>query len=67
LKKVDKNLQKSDVSKKEAIEARKNPKKVVAKAIVKTAHEAGVEGAKTGAMIGGGIRARASQSQYRQV
>ncbi|MDR0944110.1 MAG: hypothetical protein LBM41_06215 [Ruminococcus sp.] len=55
LKKVDSNLQKSDVSKYEAIEARKNPEKVTAKEIGKTSHQAGIESAKIGAAVGGGI------------
>jgi hypothetical protein len=55
IKKVDKNLKKSKVSKTEAVEARKKPEKVTAKEIAKTSHEAGVEAAKVGAMVGGGI------------
>ncbi|GHU73959.1 hypothetical protein FACS1894188_00820 [Clostridia bacterium] len=55
LKKVDKNLKKSKVSKAEAIDARKNPEKVTAKEIGKTSHEAGIEAAKIGAAVGGGI------------
>jgi hypothetical protein len=55
IKKVEKNLKKSKVSKAEALEARKNPKKVTAREIGKTSHEAGVEEAKVGAAVGGGI------------
>jgi len=55
IKKVHKNLKKSEVSKMEAIEARKSPKKVIVKEIGKASHEAGVEAAKIGITIGGGI------------
>jgi len=55
IKKVEKNLQKSTVTRKEATAARKNPKKVTAKEIMKTSHEAGVESAKVGAAVGGVI------------
>ena len=55
LKKVNKNLKKSTVSKNEAVEARKNPEKVTVNEIAKTSHEAGVEAVKTGVLIGGGI------------
>ncbi|MDR2833357.1 MAG: hypothetical protein LBV67_06560 [Streptococcaceae bacterium] len=54
LRKVNKNLKKSTVSKSEAIQTRKDPKKVVAKEIAKTSHQAGIQAAKTGAIIGGG-------------
>jgi len=55
VKKVEKNLKKSTVTKKEAVDARKNPKKVTAKEILNTSHEAGIEAAKVGAAVGGGI------------
>jgi hypothetical protein len=55
LKKVDKNLKKSAVSKAEAIEARKHPKKVTVRQIAKTSHEAGIEAAKVGVAVGSGI------------
>lgn len=55
LKKVERNLKKSKVSKAEAVDARKNPQKVTAKEIGKTSHEAGTEAAKVGAAVGGGI------------
>ncbi|MDD3307340.1 MAG: hypothetical protein PHO29_09640 [Acetobacterium sp.] len=55
LKKVEKNLKKSEVSKTEAIEARINPDKVTIKEIAKVSHEAGVNAAKIGAGVGGGI------------
>jgi len=55
LKKVEKNLKKSKVSKPEAIEARLNPQKVTIKEITKVSHEAGIGAAKIGAGVGGGI------------
>lgn len=55
LKKVEKNLKKSEVSKAKAIEARINPEKVTIKEIAKVSHEAGVNAAKIGAGVGGGI------------
>lgn len=55
LKKVKKNMKKSHVSNKEAMEARKSPRLSTAKDIHKLSHEAGIEGAKSGALIGGGI------------
>ncbi|MDK2942516.1 MAG: hypothetical protein PWP56_2029, partial [Acetobacterium sp.] len=51
----EKNLKKSEVSKTEAIEARLNPEKVTIKEIAKVSHEAGVNAAKIGAGVGGGI------------
>jgi len=54
-KKIDKNLQKSRVSNKEAMEARKVPVLSTAKDIAKVSHRAGVEAAKTGTMIAGGM------------
>lgn len=53
--KLDKNLQKSKVSKSEAMEARQSPKISTVKDVVKVSHRAGVEQAKMGAAIGGGI------------
>lgn len=55
LKKVEKNLKKSEVSKTEAIDVRINPEKVTIKEIAKVSHEAGVNAAKIGAGVGGGI------------
>jgi len=55
LKKVEKNLKKSKVSKAEAIDVRKNPGKVTAKEIGKVANEAAVEATKIGVAVGGGI------------
>lgn len=55
LKKIKKNMKKSHVSNKEAIEARKSPRLSTIKDIHKLSHEAGIEGAKSGALIGGGI------------
>ena len=58
LKRVEKtkaNLRKGKLSNEEAIEARLHPKLSTAKDIAKISHHAGIEGAKIGAMIGGGI------------
>lgn len=55
LKKVKKNMKKSHVSNKEAMEARKSPRLSTARDIHKLSHEAGIEGAKSGALIGGGV------------
>lgn len=49
------NLRKSNVSSKEAIEARIHAGLSTAKDIAKYAHSAGLEGAQRGALIGGGI------------
>lgn len=48
-------MKKSHVSNKEAMEARKSPRLSTARDIHKLSHEAGVEGAKSGALIGGGV------------
>ncbi len=53
--KLSKNLRKSMVSNSEAMEARQNPGMSTAKDVVRIAHRAGVEQAKMGAAIGGGI------------
>lgn len=55
LKKIKKNLRKSSVSSEEAMEARLHPKLSTAKSIVKISHRAGVETAKTSALIGGTV------------
>lgn len=52
---LDKNLQKSNTSNAEAIDARNNPRWSTTKDVVRVAHRAGVEQAKMGAAIGGGI------------
>ena len=49
------NLRKSNVSSKEAIEARKHPELSTAKDIARYAHQAGLEAAQKGAIIGGGV------------
>jgi hypothetical protein len=54
-KKIKRNLCKSGLSRGEAIEARKNPLRSTAKDIGKIAHKAGIEQAKTGAVISGSI------------
>lgn len=51
------NLRKGALSNQEAIEARLHPKLSVAKDVAKLSHEAGVEGAKSGAVLGGGVSA----------
>lgn len=55
LDKIKKNLKDSGITNTEALEARLNPKLSVAKDITKVAHRAGLEQAKTGALIGGSI------------
>ncbi|MGI6110546.1 MAG: hypothetical protein ACOYB8_11995 [Eubacteriaceae bacterium] len=54
-KKLKKNLRKSSVSNKEAIFAREHPGLSTAKDIGKISHRAGVETAKSSAMVGGSI------------
>jgi hypothetical protein len=53
--KIDRNVRKSHVSNKEAMEARTNPVLSTAKDIAKASHRGGIESAKSGAAIGGGI------------
>ena len=53
--KWQKTIEKSKVSNKEAMEARLHPKLSTAKDAVKVAHRAGVEQAKMGAAVGGGV------------
>ena len=53
--KISKNIRKSELSSDEAMEARINPEVSTAKDIVKLGHRAGLEQAKIGAIIGGGI------------
>jgi hypothetical protein len=53
--KIHKNLEKSKVSNKDAMEARLHPELSTAKDVVKLSHRAGIESAKTGALIGGGV------------
>lgn len=50
-----KHLRKSNVSNKESVFAREHPKLSTAQDIVKVSHRAGVEAAKEGAIVGGGI------------
>jgi len=54
-KKIDKNLKNSRVPNKDAMDARTTPQASAAKDIAKISHCAGVEAAKTGAAIAGGI------------
>lgn len=55
IEKVKENLRKGKLTKDEAIKVRLHPKLETAKNIGHVAHRAGVEGAKGGAIIGGGI------------
>ena len=58
LEKIEKTsgkLEKGKVSNKEAIEARLHPKLSTAKDVLKISRQAGVEAAKSGALIGGGL------------
>ena len=55
--KTKQNLVKGKLTNEEAIEARLHPVLSTAKDVVKLSHRAGVEGAKVGAAIGGGISA----------
>lgn len=55
IEKTRKNLKKGKLTKKESIEARKNPQMSTAKDVVRISHKAGIEGAKSGALIGGSI------------
>lgn len=52
---IKKNLKKSNTSSKDALEARMNPLLSTGKEIVSVSHEAGVQGLKFGAAIGGSI------------
>ncbi len=54
-KKIKTLVKDSGISNKEAIEARLHPKISTAKDIVRISHRAGLEQAKTGALVGGGI------------
>lgn len=55
LKKVRRNLQRSEVSKEEAVYARINPGKATGREILKVSHEAAFNAVKTGAAVGGGM------------
>ena len=55
IKKTRDNLVKSKVTSQEALEAVKTPLKTTVKNIARVSHEAGVQGAKTGAIVGGTI------------
>lgn len=54
-KKIQSSVKDSGITNKEAIEARLHPKISTAKDIVRISHRAGMEQAKTGALVGGGI------------
>ena len=56
-KKINKGLKRSNLTNEEAMFARKHPTLATAKEIAKVGHGAGLEGAKYGAAIGGGISA----------
>lgn len=53
--KTQKNLRKGKLSNQEAIEARSHPKLSTVKDIARISHRAGVESAKIGAVVGGGV------------
>lgn len=55
MKKTRDNLKKGKLTSEEAIEARLHPKLSTAKDIAKISHRAGLEAAKTGAAVGGGM------------
>lgn len=57
VRKTKENLRQSNITNKEAIEARLHPKISTAKDILKNANQAGLKQAATGAVIGGGISA----------
>ncbi|WP_290761124.1 hypothetical protein [Fibrobacter sp. UBA4297] len=52
---IRKNTFSSETTSKEALFARTNPKLYTAQSMLSTAHDAGMEGAKSGALIGGGM------------
>ena len=52
---IRKNTQISETTSKEALFARTNPELYTATSMLGTAHDAGIEGAKSGALIGGGM------------
>ncbi len=55
LKKIKKNLRKSSVSQEEAVYAREHPELSTAKDVAKLSHRAGLETAKSAAVIGGSV------------
>lgn len=55
IEKTKDSLRKSNVTNKEAIEARKHPELSTAKDIARYAHQSGLEAAQKGALIGGGV------------
>lgn len=55
IQKIKSLVKDSGITNKEAIEARLHPKISVAKDIIRISHRAGIEQAKTGALVGGGI------------
>lgn len=52
---IRKNTQISETTSKEALFARTNPELYTATSMLGTAHDAGIEGAKSGALVGGGM------------
>lgn len=55
LKQIKKSLRKSGLIKSEALYAREHPKRMVAKDVAKVANKAGLQQARNGALIGGGV------------
>lgn len=55
LKQIKKSLRKSGLTKSEALYAREHPKRMVAKDVAKVANKAGLQQARNGALIGGGV------------
>lgn len=55
LKQIKKSLRKSGLTKSEALYAREHPKRMVAKDVAKVANKVGLQQARNGALIGGGV------------
>ena len=55
LKQIKKSLRKSGLTKREALYAREHPRRMVAKDVAKVANKAGLQQARNGALIGGGV------------
>ena len=57
LKQIKKSLRKSGLTKREALYAREHPRRMVAKDVARVANKAGLQQARNGALIGGGVSA----------
>lgn len=55
LKQIKKSLRKSGLTKREALYAREHPRRMVAKDVARVANKAGLQQARNGALIGGGV------------